>query len=157
MKWLDGITDLEGMNLSKLYEIVKDRKAWHSVVHGVTKSWTWLSDWTELRKPREKNRKDFTCVFIIQQIFAQCHILGVSNLWGLMSDDLRWSWCNNNRNKVHNKCNVLESSPNHTPSNTTPLPHTPSMEKLSSVKPVRGAKKFGDCWFILFPFCRWRN
>ena len=39
MKWLDGITDLEGMSLNKLYEIVKDRKAWHSVVHGVAKSW----------------------------------------------------------------------------------------------------------------------
>ena len=39
--------------------------------------------------------------------------LGVSNLQDLMPDDLRWSWCNNNRNKVHNKCNGIESSPNH--------------------------------------------
>ena len=38
---------------------------------------------------------------------------GVSNLWDLMFDDLRWSQCNNNRNKVHNKCNALELSPNH--------------------------------------------
>ena len=35
------------------------------------------------------------------------------NVWDLMPDDLRWSWCNHNRNIVHNKCNVLESSPNH--------------------------------------------
>ena len=46
MRWLDGITDSMNMSFSKLQEMVKDRKAWHAVVHGVTKSWTWLSDWT---------------------------------------------------------------------------------------------------------------
>ena len=45
-RWLDGITNPMDMSLSKFREIVKDREGWHAVVHGVTKSWTWLSDWT---------------------------------------------------------------------------------------------------------------
>ena len=43
MRWLDGVTDLVDINLSKLQEIVKDREAWCAAIHGVTKSWTLLS------------------------------------------------------------------------------------------------------------------
>ena len=75
---------------------------------------------------------------------------GVPNFLNLICKNLRWSWDNNNRNKVHNKCNVLQSLWNY-------HPH-PTPQKVSSTKPVPGAKKMLGTAAIqhisLFPF-RW--
>ena len=59
MRWLDGITDSTGMSISKLQKLVMDREGWHAVSHGVPKSRTWLSDWTELNwtEVAEKKQK----------------------------------------------------------------------------------------------------
>ena len=81
MRWLDGITNSMDMGLGRLWQLVIGREAWHAAVHGVAKSWTQLSDWTELNSILKRLHSPFNHLSLFPNVHSICnHLLEVENI-----------------------------------------------------------------------------